>query len=61
MLPDIRNLLEFTDKFRCSSELHQFVLNRVKENLCYVSPVDLIRFGKTYLVPELVDIGVDRL
>jgi len=61
MLPDLRNLLEFTHKFQCSSELCQFVLNRVKENLCHVSPVDLIRFGKNYCVPELVDIGVDRL
>ena len=61
MHPDLRNLVKFADRYLCSSELCQFILNRFKENLRYVPMVEVIRLGRDYRFPELVNIGVDHL
>jgi len=61
MLTDLRNLLEFTHKYQCSSEICQFVVDRFKDHQHDFDPLVVIRLGKEFDVPELLEVGANQL
>jgi len=58
---DLCNLLKFTHKYQCSSEICQFVVDRFKDHQCNFDPLVVIHLGKEFDVPELLEVGANQL
>ncbi|KAI6103999.1 hypothetical protein EDD16DRAFT_1714922 [Pisolithus croceorrhizus] len=58
---DLKDFLEFTRKFQCSSFTHDFVISRIKQRHYLFHPSELIHISINYEIPDLFTLGFNRL